>query len=280
MAGVAIVLAAVVLVVVKSKSSTPVQSSTQSPTPSSPQAPTPPLTPVSSSSSNTITAGQKWYSDIPGIDFTKVTAEQRDAVLKRLNNEGCGCGCKMTLAQCRHEDRNCPVSPGLVVQIVKEMTGISFPVVRGGQPGATISTGPQTGQPAPDFALQDLQGRTWKLSALRGKVVLLNFWATWCGPCRVEIPDFLKVYRERRKQGFEIIGVSIDHMGVDVVKKFVENNDIDYPVAMSTKELTQVYGHPTSIPTTFIIDRQGKLHSRHVGAMSAAALDAALKPVF
>jgi cytochrome c biogenesis protein CcmG/thiol:disulfide interchange protein DsbE len=257
MAVVPLVLAGIVLVVVKSKSSSPTQES-----------------------STSGAAGQKWYSEIPGIDFTKLTAEQREAVLKRLNTQNCGCGCGMTLAQCRHEDRNCPVSPGLVAQIVQEMTGISFPVSRPGQPNITINSGPQQGQTAPDFTLQDIQGRTWRLSALRGKVVVLNFWATWCGPCRIEIPDFIKVYRERRDQGLEIIGVSIDRVGVEVVKNFVEKSNINYPVAMQTPEVAQGYGNPASIPTTFIIDRQGRLHSRHVGTMRAETLEAALKPVF
>jgi len=272
MAVVALGLAGIVLVVVKSKSAWPTQSSTSNA-----------AWPTQSSTSNA--TGSKWYSEIPGIDFTKLTAEQREAVLKRLNNQGCSCGCGMTLAQCRHEDRSCPVSPGLVAQIVKEMTGISFPVPSSTQPSisitsGTVTTGLQPGQIAPDFILQDLQGRAWRLSALRGKVVVLNFWATWCGPCRIEIPEFLKVYRERRDQGLEIIGVSIDRAGVEIVKNFVEKNSINYPVAMQTLEVAQGYGNPTAIPITFIIDRQGRLHSRHVGAMSATALETALKPVF
>ena len=131
---------------------------------------------------------------------------------------------------------------------------------------ATLSA--QVGDPAPAFSLKDKDGKTWSLESLRGKVVVLNFWATWCPPCRAEIPDFKKVYSKYRDKDVEILGVSLDHKGWKVIEPFLEQWEINYPVVLGGSEIARDYGNVRSIPTTFIIDRDGTVVDSHVGAMN------------
>lgn len=138
---------------------------------------------------------------------------------------------------------------------------------------------PATGTVAPDFTLQDLNGRTVQLSRLRGKVVVVNFWATWCGPCKAEIPGFINVYNKYKRKGLEIIGISLDTAGADVVAEFVKKYSINYPVALDKSATQQKYGGVTGIPTTFIIDRQGRIAKRHVGYMDQTAFEKMVSPL-
>lgn len=119
---------------------------------------------------------------------------------------------------------------------------------------------------APDFALTDANGKQIKLSDYRGKVVLLNFWATWCGPCTVEIPWFIEFEQQYRSQGFEVLGVSMDEDGWSVVKPYIAEHKLNYRVLLGNDSVSQLYGGVESLPTTFIIDREGKFaFSPHVG---------------
>ena len=123
-------------------------------------------------------------------------------------------------------------------------------------------------KPAPDFALQDADGRTVRLSDYRGKVVLLNFWATWCGPCKVEIPWFVEFERKHKDKGFAVVGVSMDEDGWQIVKPFVSRLGINYRILMGTDSIAQLYGGVESLPTTFVIDREGRIAAVHVGLVS------------
>lgn len=120
-------------------------------------------------------------------------------------------------------------------------------------------------KPAPDFALKDADGKDVKLSDYRGKVVLLNFWATWCGPCQLEIPWFIDFQKQYQSQGLEIIGVSMDDEGWPVIKPFVASHKMNYRVLLGNDSVTQLYGGVDSLPTTFLIDRQGRVAKVHVG---------------
>jgi cytochrome c biogenesis protein CcmG/thiol:disulfide interchange protein DsbE len=119
---------------------------------------------------------------------------------------------------------------------------------------------------APEFTLQDANGAAVKLADYRGKVVLLNFWATWCGPCQVEIPWFEEFEQQFKSKGFEVVGVSMDEDGWTAIKPFVEQHKVNYRILLGTDSVGQLYGGVDSLPTTFIIDRDGKFaFSPHVG---------------
>lgn len=121
---------------------------------------------------------------------------------------------------------------------------------------------------APDFALKDAEGKTVHLSEYRGKVVLLDFWATWCDPCRLEIPWFIEMQRKNKDRGFEVLGVSMDDEGWEVVKPFVKTVGVNYRVLIGNDQTTELYGGVDSLPTTFLIDRQGKIAAVHIGLAS------------
>jgi thiol-disulfide isomerase/thioredoxin len=123
--------------------------------------------------------------------------------------------------------------------------------------------------PAPvgNFTLTDLGGRTISSADLQGKVVLVNFWATWCPPCRAEIPDLIRL-QEKYRDKLIIVGISEDEIPPDEVKAFVAEQKINYPVAMTTPALAKVFRGVSALPTTFVIDREGKLVQRHVGMLN------------
>ncbi len=121
---------------------------------------------------------------------------------------------------------------------------------------------------APDFALKDADGREIKLSDFKGKVVLLNFWATWCGPCKIEMPWFVDFQRKYKDRGFSVVAVSLDEEGWEVVKPFVEQFKLNFPIVVGNDEVADRFGGVAALPTTLIIDKQGKIASRHTGLVS------------
>lgn len=126
--------------------------------------------------------------------------------------------------------------------------------------------------PAPGFTLQDLYGNEISLSDYEGKIVFLNFWATWCPPCRQEIPGFLEIYDQYKSKGMEIIGVSVDRTGRAPVLNFARQYRISYPVVMSTQKLERDYRPGQYIPTTFVIDEKGQIRHKHIGFMNKRTL--------
>ena len=125
---------------------------------------------------------------------------------------------------------------------------------------------------APDFTLTTVDGKDFTLSSLKGKVILLNFWATWCPPCRGEIPDFIELAGDYKNSGFEIVGVSLDS-SPKKLSKFVKSSGINYPVMLGNKKITAKYGGVRGIPTTFIIDRNGNIANKHVGRVEKTRLE-------
>jgi peroxiredoxin len=121
------------------------------------------------------------------------------------------------------------------------------------------------GKPAPDWHLKDLNGKTVKFADFRGKVVILNFWATWCAPCRIEIPHFVELQKQYADKGFTVIGISLGDQGPGAVKKFVKQLAVDYPIVIGDEKVTEAYGRIDAIPATFVIDRQGRIVDEHLG---------------
>jgi peroxiredoxin len=123
-------------------------------------------------------------------------------------------------------------------------------------------------QAAPDFALKDADGKTVRLSDYRGKVVLLDFWATWCGPCKLEIPWFMDFERKYKNRGFAVLGVSMDDDGWPAVKPFVQELGMNYRVLLGDERTGEKYGGIEALPTAFLIDREGRIATAHVGVAS------------
>jgi peroxiredoxin len=123
----------------------------------------------------------------------------------------------------------------------------------------------QTRKAAPEFALKDANGETVHLADYRGKVVLLDFWATWCGPCKIEIPWFMEFEQQLKDRGFAVVGVSMDEDGWKVVKPYIQQYKVNYRILLGNDQVGEIYGGVESLPTTFIIDRQGKIASVHIG---------------
>ena len=131
---------------------------------------------------------------------------------------------------------------------------------------------------APNFELRDLSGNQVRLDSFRGHPVLIDFWATWCGPCRFEIPGYIELQKKYGDAGLAIVGVSLDRGGPLVVKKFVEEQKINYLIVLGDDKVAEAFGGVEAIPTTFIIDRGGTARFRKEGAMDHEEFEAILKP--
>lgn len=126
---------------------------------------------------------------------------------------------------------------------------------------------------APAWSLDDLQGKPVKLSDFKGKIVVLNFWATWCPPCVAEIPDFIEIEKEYRGKGVAVVGVSIDSLQPSEVAVFVKKAGINYPIVMSTDEVTTKYGADDGVPITLIIRPDGTIADKHLGIVTKDYLE-------
>jgi thiol-disulfide isomerase/thioredoxin len=126
--------------------------------------------------------------------------------------------------------------------------------------------------PAPDFQLKDLAGKDLSLASVHGKVVLLNFWATWCGPCRAEIPSLIEL-QNRYKERLRIIGLVVDDNDQDAVKQVVDSEGINYPVALASDNIRLAYGGIPALPTLFVINSEGRVVQKHVGLFNPALYD-------
>jgi cytochrome c biogenesis protein CcmG/thiol:disulfide interchange protein DsbE len=129
---------------------------------------------------------------------------------------------------------------------------------------------------APDFKVEGLDGKALSLANSRGKVVLLNFWATWCGPCREEIPDLIGLQQKYRDQ-LQIIALTVDEDDAAMVKKVVAQSGINYPVAISPEDVRTQYGGITALPTSFILDTQGRIVQKHEGLRDPALYETEIR---
>ena len=145
------------------------------------------------------------------------------------------------------------------------------------QPSADKAPPGPSAKSAPSFTLQDLNGKQVSLSDFKGKVVILDFWATWCPPCVKEIPHFIALYEQYKDQGFAIVGISVDRGGISVVKSFARKYQVNYPILMTDGQVDKAYGDIPSIPTTFVIDSAGNIRQKYVGYRDKAVFEADIK---
>ena len=141
---------------------------------------------------------------------------------------------------------------------------------------ALLHAEPVAPTPAPAWKLQDVDGNVISSTQFKGKVVVLDFWATWCPPCRAEIPGYIALQKKYRDAGLVIIGVSVDQQGPGVVKKFITSMHVDYQIVMADENIQAAFGPMDAIPTTFIIDRAGIIRDRKVGLEPAADYEQAV----
>jgi peroxiredoxin len=144
------------------------------------------------------------------------------------------------------------------------------------QAGAALGVASMN-EAAPRFHVTTLDGAPVTPDSLRGKVVLLNFWATWCPPCRVEMPGFQDVYEEHRADGFEVLGISTDRGGPGSVLEFLRDREITYPVAMANADIVDDFGGARVLPTSFLIDREGRIRHEVRGYFAEVSLRSAVR---
>jgi peroxiredoxin len=130
---------------------------------------------------------------------------------------------------------------------------------------------------APDFTLQKMDGQSFTLSDHKGQVVILNIWATWCPPCRKEIPDFIKIQKKLKDKGILFAGVSVDKKGWSAVRPFAKKYDINYPIMVDNGTVSRKYGPFRAIPVTFIINKKGKIAYAGAGMIKGKSLEKVLE---
>jgi peroxiredoxin len=169
------------------------------------------------------------------------------------------------------------------------VTGVVYLGSRGARKAKPIRTGATAGaealvnKPAPDFELTSLDGRKVKLSDYKGKAVVLNFWATWCAPCKLEMPWFVDLEKKYQGKDVEIVGISMDDLSKDKVQAFSQQMGLNYPIllgkesAKNEEALEESYGGLDGLPTTFYIDRQGKVIEAISGLAGKDEIEANIK---
>jgi thiol-disulfide isomerase/thioredoxin len=144
------------------------------------------------------------------------------------------------------------------------------------RPNTTLSARLQSG-PAPDFSLESLDGKTTHLSDFRGKAVLLNFWATWCAPCKIEMPWFIDLQKQYASQGLQIVGVAMDDSSKQDIAQFAKDMGVNYPILIGKESVGQEYGGVNGLPESFLIARDGHIVDRIIGLHGKAEIEDSIK---
>jgi thiol-disulfide isomerase/thioredoxin len=141
------------------------------------------------------------------------------------------------------------------------------------------ANGPAPGSQAPDFELKLLggKGKTMQLSSLKGKAVIVNFWATWCEPCKIEMPWLVELQKKYGPQGLQIVGVAVDDAEEKTISNFARKMGVNYPVLLGTEKVADLYGGVDGLPTNFFLDRSGKVVDHVLGLVSESVIEDAIK---
>jgi thiol-disulfide isomerase/thioredoxin len=172
--------------------------------------------------------------------------------------------------------RNLMIVGVLVVVITAMLVAGKYLARQQAGSDAGLSAGDVKGQVAPDFALKTLDGKTLRLSDLKGKAVLLNFWATWCSPCKIEMPWFVDLQKQYGPQGLQIVGVALQSELPDI-KKFTQQIGVNYPIVIGNDDVGNRYGGIQGLPTTFYVGRDGKLVTRYFGLVSHREIEQSIQ---
>jgi thiol-disulfide isomerase/thioredoxin len=163
----------------------------------------------------------------------------------------------------------------VVALVVAGMLYFGFHMARRSGSDAAGVFGKNT--PAPDFTLEALDGKNMKLSDFRGKAVALNFWATWCGPCKIETPWLVELQKQYADQGLQVVGVAMDDSGKDEIAKFAKDMGMNYPVLLGKEAVGDAYGGVPALPETFFIGRDGKIVDRIIGLRGRSDIEDAIR---
>ncbi|HET6610671.1 MAG TPA: TlpA disulfide reductase family protein [Kofleriaceae bacterium] len=165
------------------------------------------------------------------------------------------------------------VAVGLVAFVILQMSRITPEGVEVGENEAQACVDSAGQECLPKVVFIDTAGKTWTPERLRGKVVMINFWATWCHPCIGEVPALEAAYSRHKDDGFVLLGLVMDNPSEAELAGFAHQTGLAYPVVQATAKLQQAFGSPTALPTTFVYDRTGHLRLRHRGPLSDASLE-------
>lgn len=171
-----------------------------------------------------------------------------------------------------------PVVLIVVAMVISLMLVFGFNMAR--KPAPTeASSNALMGRPAPDFTLKSLEGKTVHLSDYRGRAVVLNFWATWCAPCKIEMPWFVELQKEYGPQGLQLVGVAMDDASPKDIAEFAKEMGVNYPILVGKETVGQAYGGVPFMPETFYIDRNGKIIENSFGLKSKSEIEDGMKKI-
>ena len=165
----------------------------------------------------------------------------------------------------------------VVLAIAVMLVSAPYLANRAGLAKSRPSQNEMRGKPAPEFSLESLQGNTVHLADYRGKAVLLNFWATWCQPCKIEMPWFEELQKEYGPQGLQVVGIAMDDASKEDIAKFAKQMGVNYPILLGKESVGDEYGGVQFLPSTFFIDRDGKIVDRIFGLKSRSEIEDNIK---